>query len=141
MRTSLKRYNAEVHSQSAIEGIMELITTHNLTADEIESIDVAIFWQANNIIGSGKEAGHKKDVFTKEQADHSIYYLLAVAILDREVTPKQFEEDRIQRADVQHLLQKISVHCKSNIKLLDTLTSRYPEEMRCAITISLKNGD
>jgi 2-methylcitrate dehydratase len=32
--------------------------------------------------GAGEEAGNKYDVRTKEQADHSLPYLVAVALLD-----------------------------------------------------------
>jgi 2-methylcitrate dehydratase len=140
LRTSLKPYNAEVHSQSAIEGMLELAITHDLKADSIDSIDLEIFRQADNIIGEGTEAGHKKRVFSKEQADHSIFYLLAVAILDHQVTPKQFLPGRIMQADVQQLLQKIEAGRKSNIGLLDTYTNTYPEEVRCKITVTLKTG-
>jgi MmgE/PrpD C-terminal domain len=37
---------------------------------------------------------------TKEQADHSLPYLLAVALLDGDVQPAQFKPDRIIKADV-----------------------------------------
>ncbi|HWF44265.1 MAG TPA: MmgE/PrpD family protein [Candidatus Kapabacteria bacterium] len=140
LRTSIKPYNAEVHSQCAIEGMLELANVHDLKADTIDAIDLEIFRQANNIIGEGTEAGHKKRVFSKEQADHSIFYLLAVAILDREVTPKQFLPDRIVQADVQQLLQKIEAGRKSNIGMLDSYTNAYPEEVRCKITVRLKTG-
>jgi 2-methylcitrate dehydratase len=36
-------------------------------------------------------------------------YLLAVAMLDGDMMPAQFEADRIARADVQQLLKKVSV--------------------------------
>jgi 2-methylcitrate dehydratase len=140
-RTSIKSYNSEVHSQAAVEGMLELVREHDLKADNIDKIDLEIFRQADNIIGHGTEAGHKKRVYTKEQADHSIYYLLAVAVLDREVTPRQFIDERINQRDVQELLQRVEAGRKSNVGLLDTYTQAYPEEMRCKITVSLKNGE
>ena len=42
-RTILKRYNAEVHSQSAIEGILELKQEYDFSAAEVERIEIDIF--------------------------------------------------------------------------------------------------
>jgi 2-methylcitrate dehydratase len=53
--------------------------------------------------------GVDKVVQTKEQADHSLPYLLAVALLDGDAMLAQFNADRIIKADVQRLLKKVSV--------------------------------
>ncbi len=87
-QTILKRFNAEIHSQSAIEGILELKEEYALTGEEIAKIQIEIFDVAYNIIGGGEE-GDKTVVRTKEQADHSLPYLVAVAILDGQVMPEQ----------------------------------------------------
>src|SRR5207248_3854582 len=42
-RTNVKKYNAEFHSQSALEGILELKDTHRVRPEEIERIEIAIF--------------------------------------------------------------------------------------------------
>lgn len=132
-RTIIKRYNAEIHSQSAIEGILELKRQHGFTAPEIQRIDIEIFDVAYHIIGGGIE-GDKQIVRTKEEADHSLPYLIAVAVLDEEVMPAQYLPDRIRRDDVQYLLGK--VHVKSAQELSD----RFPKEMPCRITVQLHSG-
>lgn len=134
-RTSLKRYVAEGHAQSAIEGILELKARRGFRATDVSRIAVEIFKQADNIIGAGKEAGDKHDVATKEQADHSLPYLLAVALLDGEVGPAQFESARIQSHDVQSLLRKVSVDSSW------ALTRHYPERVPCVLTVTLDNGE
>src|ERR1051325_7418107 len=86
LRTFLKRYNAEIHSQSALEAVLELRETHNLGAAEVERIELETFQVAYDIIGGGEE-GAKTDIQTKEQADHSLPYLLSVPALRRERAP------------------------------------------------------
>ncbi|MDQ6695413.1 MAG: MmgE/PrpD family protein [Chloroflexota bacterium] len=145
LRTSVKGYNAEVHSQSTIEGVLELKKEHPFAAEDVEKIDIEIFKQAFTIIGEGEEAGDKHDVHSKEQADHSLPYIVAVAILDGEVTPRQYTPERIIREDVQDLLKKVRVGTKANIgkhafNVLDTYTARYPDEMPCKITVHLAHG-
>src|SRR6266849_5115893 len=107
-RTSVKKYNAEFHSQSALEGILELREAHHLHAGEIERIEIDIFDVSYNIIGGGEE-GNKYLVRTKEEADHSLPYMVAVALLDGEVTPAQYVPERIVREDVQSLLRKVTI--------------------------------
>jgi 2-methylcitrate dehydratase len=132
-RTNVKKYNAEFHSQSALEGVLELRAAYNLTGDEVERIDVEIFDVAYNIIGGGEE-GSKTNVEIKEQADHSLPYMIAVAILDGEVTPAQYEPDRIRRNDVQALLRRV------HIQPSETYNRRFPAEMPCRLTIALDDG-
>ena len=132
-QTILKRYNAEIHSQSALEGILQLRARHHLRPEDIDWVRVEIFDVAYNIIGGGDE-GDKRLVRTKEEADHSLPYLLAVALLDGEVLPAQYAQDRIVRDDVQWLLRKISVQPARD------LSQRFPRLMPCRIEIALHNG-
>jgi len=133
-RTIVKKYNAEIHSQSTIEGILELKREKLFEAADVERIVIETFDVAYNIIGGGEE-GAKTEVRTKEQADHSLNYMVAVAVLDGRVMPEQYREERIKSRDVQTLLRKISV-APSN-----EYSKSFPDEMPCRITVSLLNGD
>jgi 2-methylcitrate dehydratase len=132
-RTIVKKYNAEIHSQSAIEAILELKAENGFAAEDIESIGIDIFDVAYNIIGGGEE-GAKMEVRTKEEADHSLPYMVAVAALDGKVGPRQYLPSRIRRDDVQSLLRKISVRPNAEYSRL------FPEEISCRITTNLKGG-
>lgn len=132
-RTIIKKYNAEIHSQSAIEGVLELKAKEGFSGEEIECVDIDIFDVAYNIIGGGEE-GDKLSICKKEEADHSLLYMVAVAILDGQVLPAQYETERIRRRDVQTLLKKI------RSRPVDEMSVRFPDEMPCRITVTLKDG-
>ncbi len=132
-RTILKKYNAEIHSQSALEGMLELKQEEGFGADEVERIELDIFDVAYHIIGGGEE-GDKTLVRAKEEADHSLPYMLAVAILDDQVTPAQYRPERIQRQDVQTLLRKVSVRPQP------AYSQRFPDEMPCRVSVTLQDG-
>jgi 2-methylcitrate dehydratase len=131
--TSLKRFNAEVHSQSAIEAALAIVCEHDIAGSQVRRIVVDTFDVAFDIIGGGA-AGPKTDVRTKEQADHSLPYLLAVAVLDRALTPAQFGEDRIVRQDVQALLRQVVVRPDP------ALSAAFPREMPCRVCLELHDG-
>ena len=132
-RTIVKKFDAEIHSQSAIEGMLELKSEWSLAPEDIKGIEVEIFDVAYHIIGGGDE-GDKTIVATKEQADHSLPYLLAVAILDGQVMPGQFAPERIRSPDVQTLLRKI------NVRPSETFSRSFPREMPCRINVKLADG-
>jgi 2-methylcitrate dehydratase len=131
--TILKRFNAEIHSQAAIEGLLELREEHGIGPRDVEWIELDVFDVAYNIIGGGEE-GDKTAVETKEQADHSLPYLLAVALIDGEVLPAQYAAERIVRDDVQRLLRRVVVRPDAE------LSRRFPAEHACRLQVRLRDG-
>jgi 2-methylcitrate dehydratase len=132
-KTAIKKYNAEMHSQSAIEGVLEIKRENGITHKEIKQIGVDIFDVAYHIIGGGEE-GDKTIVRTKEEADHSLQYMIAVALIDDQVMPSQYEAGRIVSQDVQDLLKKVVV------RPVKKYTDLFPEQHACKITITLEDG-
>jgi len=132
-RTIVKKYNAEIHSQSAIEGLLEMMQENGFLGEEVDRIRVDIFDVAHLIIGGGAE-GDKTLVRTKEEADHSLPYILAAAALDGKVMPAQYAEARIGRDDVQSLLRRVTVAPDAGY------TDRFPGEHACRVTVTLKDG-
>jgi 2-methylcitrate dehydratase len=132
-RTILKKYNAEMHSQSAIECMLSMRNVDGVKAEDVDSINVKIFDVAYKIIGGGEE-GEKKLVRTKEEADHSLPYILSAALIDGAVGPEQYLPQRITRSDVQALLRKVQVYPSKEF------SNRFPETMPCEITVHLRSG-
>ncbi len=130
---ALKSYNTAVPGQSSIFCILELRRAHAIDPSEVDSIDDVVFQDAYDFMGGGS-FGPKTDVHTKEDADHSLPYLLAVALLDGDVQPAQLEPSRIDAPDVQDLLKKVTVRPD------DAFTASYPGEVPSRITVRLKNG-
>lgn len=128
-----KRYVAETYAQSAVEGVIELAEREDLDGDDVESIHLETFAGAKLIIGGGE--GDRHDVETKAQADHSLPYMLAVALLDRELGNAQYDPDRIASDDVQRLLRQVTV--AEN----EAFTERFEAgEMPARVTVELADG-
>ncbi|MGA7317761.1 MAG: MmgE/PrpD family protein [Silvibacterium sp.] len=132
-RLSLKSYNSAVPTESAIFCTLELHKLYQFNPVDVVSIEAEVFQDAYDFTGGGR-FGPKKNVHTKEDADHSLPFLLAVALIDGDVQPAQLEPSRIAKTDVQDLLQKVT------IKPNDSLTARYPAEVPSRVTVRLKNG-
>jgi 2-methylcitrate dehydratase len=132
-KCNIKKYNVEMHDQSLIEGMLELKRRENFNPNEVDKIEIETFAEANNITGSGKLAGNKYDVNTKDQADHSIPYMCAVSIIEGDIYPDQYRDATIRRPDVQSLLHKVSV--KENQKY----SRLFPGQIACQIRILLRD--
>jgi 2-methylcitrate dehydratase len=133
VESTIKKYNSMIHTQSAVHCMVELAKQNKLDPGKIVSIEAEVFQLAYDFAGGGLY-GTDRVIQTKEQADHSLPYLLAVAILDGDVQPAQFKPDRIIKADVQGLLKKVSVRAKHDY------TDEYPEKMPAKITVRFQDG-
>jgi 2-methylcitrate dehydratase PrpD len=74
---------------------------HKIDASQVVSIEAEVFQLCYDFSGGGLY-GVDRVIRTKEQADHSLPYLLAAALLDGDVMPAQFAPDRIVSSDVRH---------------------------------------
>ena len=133
LESTIKKYNAMIHTQSAVHCMVELVKQNKVDPTKVVSIEAEVTRITYDFAGGGLY-GVDKIVQTKEQADHNLPYLLAVAMLDGDVMPAQFEPDRIIRADVQQLLKKVSVRPDH------VFTELYPAKMPAKVTVRLQDG-
>ncbi|HKV96334.1 MAG TPA: MmgE/PrpD family protein [Gammaproteobacteria bacterium] len=133
LRTIIKKHNAEIHSQSSLEAAIAVRRQVRFNADRIRSVRVKTFQVAYDIIGGGEE-GDKHAIRTKEEADHSLPYMVAAALLDGEVQPAQYAAQRIVRGDIQALLKKVTVLPDADY------SKRFPAEMPSSVEVEFDDG-
>ena len=109
-RASLKFFPAEFHSQAPLW--MALRLRERVKIEEIEQLNMRTYWMAYSEIGS--EAA-KWDPQTRETADHSLPYLLAVALRDGAITSSSFDLERVQDPSLRPLMNgSISSRARSS---------------------------
>jgi 2-methylcitrate dehydratase len=141
VESTIKKYNAMIHTQSAVHCMVELArqnkaalsVAEGFNPSQVASITAEVTQITYDFAGGG-QYGVDREVRTKEQADHNLPYLLAVAVLDGDVMPAQFEPERIMRADVQALMKKVAVRPNQDY------TEQYPRNMPAKITVRLQDG-
>ena len=134
--TYIKHYPVEYHAQTAVASALvvreELIKAEgrqslaSITEVEIGSYDVAI-----EIIGRDPEKWHPR---TRETADHSFPYAVAVALLDGTVTLQSFGPKRLNDPALQALMQKVRVVEQEEFK------GWYPQAMPTRVSVRTAMG-
>src|SRR5690606_23703069 len=132
-RTVVKKHNAEIHSQSALDTALDVRAQDGFAARAVKEVRLRTFDVAFSIIGGGEE-GDKRTVRTKEEADHSLPYMLAAALLDGRVTPEQYAPERIAADDVQDLLHRVRIAPDPQ------LSARFPDEIPAELEVELADG-
>jgi len=130
LKTSIKYWPAEYHSQSAIEAALflrkEIADPARIKSVMIESHDASV-----DIIGSEPE---KWKPNTRETADHSLPYITAIALIDGDVTNKQFERERFADPHVWKFLETV------NVKRNAELSAMYPDAVANIVRVDLDDG-
>ena len=130
LRTSIKFWPAEYHSQSAIEAALFLRSQigdpSKIQRVVIESHDASV-----DIIGSEPEKWKPK---TRETADHSLPYITAIALIDGEVTDRQFEPERFKDPEVWKFLENVKVERNAE------LSGMYPDAVGNIVHVDVADG-
>jgi 2-methylcitrate dehydratase len=130
LKTSIKYWPAEYHSQSAIEAALflrkEIPDVAQVKSMTIESHDASV-----DIIGSEPEKWRPE---TRETADHSLPYITAIALIDGEVTNKQFEPERFADPKIWKFLESVKVERNAE------LSGLYPGAVANIVHVDLNDG-
>jgi 2-methylcitrate dehydratase len=101
----LKQFPAETHGQ-ALLGLMPAVRAWR-SVEHIVSIEIETYWQAYHEIALHPS---KWDPTTRETADHSMPYLLSVALVDGGIDVRRsFTPERIADPTLRPIMRKISV--------------------------------
>jgi 2-methylcitrate dehydratase len=92
----------------------------------IESHDASV-----DIIGSEPEKWKPK---TRETADHSLPYITAIALIDGEITDRQFEPERFKDPEVWKFLENVKVERNAE------LSAMYPDAVGNIVHVDLADG-
>lgn len=130
LESSIKFYPAEYHAQSAIQAALELRRQVKHT-EEISRVEIETFKTAIQIIAGEKEKWAPQ---SRETADHSLPYCVAVALTDGKVGLEQFSEKRIRDPKLRRLLRRVAVRENSEF------TKAYPRANSNLVRIILRGG-
>src|SRR5437763_510055 len=130
LNTSIKYWPAEYHSQSAVEAALflreQIDDPSQIASVHIESHDASV-----DIIGSEPEKWKPE---TRETADHSLPYITAIALIEGDVTDRQFEPERFTDPAIWKFLENVKVTRNAELSAL------YAVAVANIVHVTLKDG-
>ena len=127
---SMKAFPTEYFTHSPITATLHLVKEHDLKPEDVKAVTVYTLARAADILCDPS----KYIPSSKETADHSLPYCLAVAIADREVTPRQFKEERRTAPDLPPLMKKVKGVADAEIE------KQFPKLQPCRVKIETEDG-
>jgi len=126
----MKFFPTEALTHAPISCVLDLIKEHDLAPDQIEKVHIRSLARAADILADPS----KYDPRSKETADHSLPYVIAAAIAERQVTPLQFTDEKIMDPTIRAQLNKVEVVADPEIEAL------FPELQRVKVVIRTTDG-
>ncbi len=101
--TEFKLIPSDGTTHGHLTATLELVREHDIKPEDVTQVRIWAGSRDREHTGSPEKRYPKN----KETADHSSYYLTAIAILDREVTPRQYSPDKFNDPRVRELNDKV----------------------------------
>jgi 2-methylcitrate dehydratase len=130
LKTSIKYWPAEYHSQSAIEAAL-FLRKEIAEATQIQSVVIESHDAGVDIIGSEPEKWKPE---TRETADHSLPYITAIALIDGEITEREFQPQRFTDPAIWKFLENVRVERNAE------LSGLYPDAVANIVHVDLADG-
>jgi 2-methylcitrate dehydratase len=126
----MKSFPIEALSHSPLTAMMKTVKENKINADDVREIKVEVIARAADILGDP----HKYRPTSKETADHSLPYCMAVGLVDGMVTPLQFKEERVRDQSLIPIMDKIKVVANDEFEAL------FPKFQPSRVTITRSDG-
>ena len=130
MRARLKAFPSGYFSQSAIEAILSL-RPEIPDLDEVKEIRLQTFPSGYEVMGSS-EANWQPE--TRESADHSLPFVMTVALMEGNLEIRHYDEMYYKRPDVRALMQKIKV------RIGEEPVAAWPDLPLNIVDVEMKSG-
>src|SRR3989449_9004160 len=126
----MKAFPTEALTHTPISAVLDLVKQHDLKPEQVQKVQIRSLARAADILSDPS----KYDPRSKETADHSLPYVIAAAIVDRQVTPVQFEMKKIMDPAIRAQLKKVEVVADPEIEKV------FPALQRVIVNITMTDG-
>ena len=128
----LKTYPCDYEAQCSITPALELHKPLEGKLDEIARIEIETY---DNAVYVAADTRDKWNPTNRETADHSIPYVVAVAMSQGTFWMNDFDDERVRDPKIHALMQKIEV------RATEEFNKAWPEAYPFRVTVTMKSGE
>jgi len=126
----MKAFPTEALTHAPISAVLDIVTKNDLKPADVAEVHIRSLHKAADILSDPS----KYDPRNKETADHSLPYVIAAAIVDRNVTPAQFTDAKIMDPVIREQLHKVKVVADPEVEKL------FPALQRVIVKLTTADG-
>jgi 2-methylcitrate dehydratase len=126
----MKSFPIEALSHAPLTAMMKCVKDNGIKPADVREIKVEVIARAADILGDP----HKYRPDSKETADHSLPYCMAVGLVDGMVTPLQFKEARVMDTSLHAVMDMVKVVANEEFEAL------FPKFQPSQVTITTAGG-
>jgi len=126
----MKAFPTEALTHTPISAVLDIVKSNDLKPEQVEKVQIRSLARAADILSDPS----KYDPQSKETADHSLPYVIAAAIAERQVTPVQFEMRKIMDPKIRAQLKKVEVVADPEIEKV------FPALQRVIVNLTTVDG-
>jgi len=126
----MKAFPTEALTHTPISAVLDIVKSNDLKPEQVEKVQIRSLARAADILSDPS----KYDPRSKETADHSLPYVIAAAIAERQVTPVQFEMKKIMDPTIRAQLKKVEVVADPEIEKV------FPALQRVIVNLTTTDG-
>ena len=131
MDIMIKRYPCGMFAQTAVDAAIKLRSKLS-SVNEIAEINIGTFSSGKNVMAGDDEKWHPQ---TRESADHSIPYVVGIALMYGSMEVGHFADEYLRNPDLLDLIQKIKV------EETEECNNLYPDACANHVEIITKSGE
>src|SRR6476659_1377922 len=126
----MKAFPTEALTHTPISAVLDIVKSNDLKPEQVEKVQIRSLARAADILSDPS----KYDPQSKETADHSLPYVIAAALAERQVTPAHFEMKKIMDPTIRAQLKKVEVVADPEIEKV------FPALQRVIVNLTVTGG-
>ena len=130
LECGMKAFPTEALTHTHITATLKVVTTNNISYDQIESVTISTIARACDILFDP----HKYRPESRETADHSLPYCIAAALVDHKITTQSFSEEKMKDRRIWEVIDKIKGEASEEFEKM------FPAKQPSKVIVRTKDG-
>ncbi len=130
LECSMKAFPTEALTHTHLSATLKVVRDNDISYDQIEQVTITTIARACDILFDS----HKYRPESRETADHSLPYCVAVALVDHQVTTQSFSDEKLKDKRIWEVIDKIKGVASQEFEKM------FPAKQPSKVVVKTKDG-
>ncbi|MBR9976137.1 MAG: MmgE/PrpD family protein [Bacteroidetes bacterium] len=130
LECSMKAFPTEALTHTHLSTTLKVVTGHDISYDQIEEVNLTTIARACDILFDP----HKYRPESRETADHSLPYCVAVCLVDHKITTQSFSDEKLKDPRIWEVIDRIKGEASVEFEQM------FPAKQPSRVIITTKDG-